>query len=65
MTDKFNFKSVTLKNETYDKLNNLSTNLIKGIKLSKSKTVEKLIDKASSDSLGDSKGLLNENSKAD
>tara|TARA_R110000796_G_scaffold129906_1_gene245590 strand:- start:281 stop:478 length:198 start_codon:yes stop_codon:yes gene_type:complete len=65
MTDKFNFKSVTLKNETYDKLNNLSTNLIKGIKLSKSKTVEKLIDKASSDSSGDSKGLLNENSKAD
>lgn len=54
-----------MKNETYDKLNNLSTNLIKGIKLSKSKTVEKLIDKASSDSSGDSKGLLNENSKAD
>ena len=43
MTCKYNYKSVTLKNSTYDLLNELSETLVPGFKLSYSGTVEQLI----------------------
>jgi hypothetical protein len=43
MTDKWKYKSVSLKNSTYSMLNDLSETLVPGLKLSQAKTVEKLI----------------------
>jgi hypothetical protein len=43
MTDKWKYKSVSLKNSTYSTLNDLSETLVPGLKLSNAKTVEKLI----------------------
>ena len=43
MTDKWKYKSVSLKSSTYSMLNDLSDTLVPGLKLSKAKTVEKLI----------------------
>ena len=43
MTDKWKYKSVSLKNSTYSLLNDLSETLVPGMKLSNSKTVEQLI----------------------
>ena len=43
MTDKYKYKSVSLKNSTYSALNDLSETLVPGFKLSNAKTVEQLI----------------------
>tara|TARA_B100000780_G_scaffold256175_1_gene205189 strand:- start:472 stop:672 length:201 start_codon:yes stop_codon:yes gene_type:complete len=43
MSDKYNFKTVSLRNSTYSKLNDLTKQLVPGIKLSGAKAVEKLI----------------------
>ena len=43
MTDKWKYKSVSLKNSTYSLLNDLSETLVPGMKLSNAKTVEQLI----------------------
>ena len=43
MTDKHNYKSISLRNHTYSKLEALSKKLVPGIDLSNAKTVEKLI----------------------
>ena len=43
MTDKWIYKSVSLKNSTYSMLNDLCETLVPGLKLSQAKTVEKLI----------------------
>ena len=43
MTDKWKYKSVSLKNSTYSVLNDLTKTLIPGIELSNAKVVEKLI----------------------
>jgi len=44
MTDKYNYRSISLRNKTHLKLENLSNIVVKGEKLSIPKTVEKLID---------------------
>ena len=44
MTDKYNYRSISLRNKTHSKLQNLSNIVVKGEKLSIPKTVEKLID---------------------
>jgi len=44
MTCKYNYKSISLRNHTMDKLSKLSVSLVKDVKLSNAKTVEKLID---------------------
>ena len=44
MTDKYNYRSVSLRNKTHAKLEKLSNIVVKGEKLSIPKTVEKLID---------------------
>ena len=43
MTDKWKYKSVSLKNTTYSMLNALSKTLVPGIELSNAKTIEQLI----------------------
>ena len=43
MTDKWKYKSVSLKNSTYSILNDLTKTLVPGIELSNAKAVEKLI----------------------
>ena len=43
MSDKYNFKTVSLRNSTYSKLDDLTEQLVPGIKLSGAKAVEKLI----------------------
>jgi len=43
MTDKWKYKSVSLKNSTYSLLSQLSETLVPGIKLSNAGTVEQLI----------------------
>jgi len=49
MTDKWKYKSVSLKNSTYSILNDLTKTLVPGIELSNAKAVEKLIlDKSNS-----------------
>jgi hypothetical protein len=44
MTDKHNYKSISLRNHTYKKLDLLSNKLVEGYTLSKAKTVEVLIN---------------------
>ena len=44
MTCKYNYRSISLRNKTYSKLENLSNIVVKGEKLSMPKTVEKLIN---------------------
>ena len=43
MTNKWKYKSVSLKNSTYSMLNDLSKTLVPGVNLSNAKTVEVLI----------------------
>jgi len=43
MTDKWKYKSVSLKNSTYSLLNDLTKTLVPGMELSNAKTVETLI----------------------
>ena len=43
MTCKYNYRSISLRNKTHSKLENLSNIVVKGEKLSIPKTVEKLI----------------------
>ena len=44
MTCKYNYRSISLRNKTHSKLENLSNIVVKGEKLLIPKTVEKLID---------------------
>jgi len=44
MTCKYNYKSISLRNQTMEKLQDLSVSLVKDKKLSNAKTVEYLID---------------------
>ena len=45
MTDKYKYGSISLRNKTLNKLNNLSSTLVKDEKLSRARTVEALIKK--------------------
>ena len=65
MTDKWKYKSVSLKNSTYSMLNDLSKTLVPGIELSNAKAVEMLIlDKNKAKcSLGNNKENTNGKSK--
>ena len=56
MTCKYNYRSISLRNKTYSKLENLSNIVVKGEKLSMPKTVEKLI----SDRVDNSESKLKE-----
>jgi|TARA_R100001594_G_scaffold86880_2_gene121263 hypothetical protein len=45
MTDKYKYGSISLRNKTLNKLDNLSSTLVKDEKLSRARTVEALIKK--------------------
>ena len=45
MTDKFNYRSISLRNHTYSKLETLSSTLIPGVKLSNAKANTLIINK--------------------
>ena len=60
MTDPFKYRSISLRNKTYSKLENLSNIVVKGIKLSNAKTVEKLINDRADNSESDQlEGITN------
>jgi len=48
MTDRYKYKSISLKNSTYQRLTNLTKELIPGVNLSGAKAVEVMIDKVKS-----------------
>ena len=58
MTDKYNYRSVSLRNKTHAKLEKLSNIVVKGEKLSMPKTVENIIDRVSN-SEGKLNGIIN------
>jgi len=60
LTDPYKYRSISLRNETYSKLENLSDIVVKGTKLSNAKTVEKLINDRLSNSESKPNGLANE-----
>jgi len=61
MTDKYNYRSISLRNKTHLKLENLSNIVVKGEKLSIPKTVEKLIDERVDNSESKQlEGIINE-----
>jgi hypothetical protein len=61
MTDKWKYKSVSLKNSTYSLLSDLSETMVPGMKLSNAKTVEQLIlNKTQSNSSRDNKENYND-----
>ena len=60
MTDPYKYRSISLRNKTYSKLENLSNSIVKGTKLSNSRTVEKLINDRFSNSESKPNGIANE-----
>ena len=44
MSDKYKYKSISLRNQTYYTLGEVATKLVSGTTLSKARTVEKLIN---------------------
>jgi len=59
MTDPYKYRSISLRNKTYSKLENLSNIVVKGIKLSNAKTVEKLINDRADKSESKLEGIIN------
>ena len=60
MTCKFNYRGISLKNKTYSDLEELSTIIEPGDKLSQAKTVETMVKKFKSLLINDNRGA-NEN----
>ena len=59
MTCKYNYRSISLRNQTYSKLENLSNIVVEGEKLSMPKTVEKLINDRVDNSESKPEGIIN------
>ena len=58
MTDKWKYKSVSLKTSTYSVLNDLTKTLVPGYKLSNAKAVEKLILDTNKDQCNSSRDTM-------
>ena len=58
MTDKWKYKSVSLKNSTYSILNDLTKTLVPGLELSNAKAVEKLILDTNKDQCNSSRDTM-------
>ena len=58
MTDKYNYRSISLRNKSYSRLENLSNIVVKGEKISMPKTVELGI-KALEEKISNSESKLN------
>ena len=61
MTDKWKYKSVSLKNSTYSILNDLTKTLVPGLELSNAKAVEKLILDTNKDQCNSSRNIMEKN----
>ena len=61
MTDKWKYKSVSLKNSTYSILNDLTKTLVPGMELSNAKTVEQLILDKNKDQCNSSRNIMEKN----
>ena len=61
MTDKWKYKSVSLKNSTYSILNDLTKTLVPGMELSNAKAVEKLILDTNKDQCNSSRNIMEKN----
>ena len=60
MTDPYKYRSISLRNKTYSKLEDLSNIVVKGEKLSNAKTVEKLInDRVNNSESKQLEGIIN------
>ena len=53
MTDKWKYKSVSLRNSTYSKIADLTSTLVPGLHLSNAKVVEKLVEDSHSNFVRD------------
>ena len=60
MTDPYKYRSISLRNKTYSKLEDLTNIVVPGSKISNAKTVEILINDRHSNSESRPKGLANE-----
>ena len=63
MTDKYNYRSISLRNKSYSRLENLSNIVVKGEKISMPKTVElgiKALEEKISNSERKTNGIANE-----
>ena len=60
MTCKYNYKSVSLKVDTYSKLNDLTSSMQPGKILSKAKVVDKLISNSHDNSRANATGVAND-----
>ena len=63
MTCKYNYRSISLRNKTHSKLENLSNIVVKGEKLSIPKTVEKIINDRVDNSESKTEGIINAKSQ--
>jgi len=61
LTDKWKYKSVSLKNSTYSILNDLTKTLVPGMELSNAKAVEKLILDTNKDQCNSSRNIMEKN----
>ena len=61
LTDKWKYKSVSLKNSTYSILNDLTKTLVPGMELSNAKAVEKLILDTNKDQCNSSINIIEKN----
>ena len=58
MTDPYKYRSISLRNKTYSKLEDLTIIVVPGSKISNAKTVEILINDRHSNSEGGDKGII-------
>ena len=58
MTDPYKYRSISLRNKTYSKLEDLTNIVVPGCTLSNAKTVEILIDEKHRNSQGPDKGII-------
>ena len=59
MTDPYKYRSISLRNKTYSKLEDLTNIVVPGSKISNAKTVEILIDKEHRNSESKQEGITN------
>tara|TARA_Y100001951_G_C11045519_1_gene132706 strand:+ start:151 stop:363 length:213 start_codon:yes stop_codon:yes gene_type:complete len=64
MTDKWKYKSVSLRNSTYYKIADLTSTLVPGLHLSNAKVVEKLVEDSHSNFTRDTNNGITNNAKA-
>tara|TARA_R100000687_G_scaffold49221_1_gene39336 strand:- start:346 stop:561 length:216 start_codon:yes stop_codon:yes gene_type:complete len=64
MTDKWKYRSVSLRNSTYSKINDLTSTLVPGLNLSCANVVDKLVEDSHSNFRRDTnKGITNNYAK--